>query len=98
MGARGFAEFHRYFPVEVTRPGLVVDVRYNGGGNVSQLLLQKLLRKRIGYDRLRHADEFVPYPADSPLGPMVALTNEFAGSDGDIGAVWPSPAPFGSVG
>jgi tricorn protease len=84
MGSRGYSEFHRYFPVEVTRIGLVIDVRFNGGGNVSQLLLQKLLRKRIGYDRTRHADQLVPYPADSPLGPMVALTNEFAGSDGDI--------------
>ncbi len=84
MGARGYSEFHRYFPVEVTREGLVVDVRFNGGGNVSQLLIQKLLRRRIGYDRTRYGENLVPYPADSPLGPMVALTNEFAGSDGDI--------------
>ena len=84
MGARGYSEFHRYFPVEVTRQGLVVDVRFNGGGNVSQLLLQKLLRSRIGYDKTRYGDSLDPYPADSPLGPMVALTNEYAGSDGDI--------------
>lgn len=84
MGARGYAEFHRYFPVEAARDGLVVDVRFNGGGNVSQLLLQKLLRKRIGYDRTRYGEEYVPYPQDSPAGPMVALTNEWAGSDGDI--------------
>lgn len=84
MGARGYSEFHRYFPVEVTRQGLVVDVRFNGGGNVSQLLLQKLLRTRIGYDKTRYGDSFDPYPADSPLGPMVAVTNEYAGSDGDI--------------
>ena len=84
MGARGYSEFHRYFPVEVTRQGLVIDVRFNGGGNVSQLLLQKLLRRRIGYDETRYGESFVPYPADSPLGPMVAITNEHAGSDGDI--------------
>ena len=84
MGARGYSEFHRYFPLEVIRQGLVVDVRFNGGGNVSQLLIQKLLRRRIGYDMTRHSDSFDPYPADSPLGPMVALTNEYAGSDGDI--------------
>ena len=84
MGARGYSEFHRYFPLEVTRQGLVVDVRFNGGGNVSQLLIQKLLRRRIGYDITRHSESFDPYPADSPLGPMVALTNEYAGSDGDI--------------
>ena len=25
-----------------------------------------------------------PYPSESPAGPMVAITNEYAGSDGDI--------------
>ena len=83
MGPRGFAEFHRYFLVELEYPGLVVDVRYNGGGHVSQLLLEKLARRRIGYDQTRWMGLF-PYPDESPRGPMVCLTNELAGSDGDI--------------
>jgi tricorn protease len=79
----GFAEFHRSFLVEYDREGLIVDVRYNGGGAVSGLLLQKLARRRVGYDfpRWQQPEE---YPAQSPRGPMVALTNEWAGSDGDI--------------
>jgi len=83
MGPLGFSEFHRYYHLEVERPGLIVDVRYNGGGNVSQLLLQKLARRRIGYgySRWMQPDS---YPSAAPMGPMVALTNEFAGSDGDI--------------
>ncbi len=77
------AEFHRSYLQEVGRDGLIIDVRYNGGGHVSQLLLEKLARRRIGFSLSRwHGVE--PYPADSPSGPMVALTNEFAGSDGDI--------------
>jgi len=83
MGPHGFAEFHRYFRSEVDRDGLVIDVRWNGGGHVSQLLLQKLLRKRVGYDATRWSDP-EPYPTDAPMGPLVALTNEYAGSDGDI--------------
>jgi len=83
MMSAGFAEFHRYFMVECERDGLIVDVRYNRGGHVSQLLLEKLARKRIGYDFSRwHQPD--PYPAYSPFGPLVALTNEHAGSDGDI--------------
>ncbi len=83
MGPLGYSEFHRYFLAELDYPGLVIDVRFNGGGHVSQLLLDKLLRKRVGYDISRHmAPE--PYPSESPAGPMVALTNELAGSDGDI--------------
>ena len=50
MGTFGYAEFHRYFLTEISYDGLIVDVRYNGGGHVSQLLLSKLARKRIGYD------------------------------------------------
>ncbi|RKU13707.1 peptidase [Candidatus Poribacteria bacterium] len=83
MGRRGYAEFHRGFLAEVSYPGLLIDVRYNGGGHVSQLLLEKLARRRIGYDVPRWGTPH-PYPDASVLGPMVAVTNENAGSDGDI--------------
>ncbi len=83
MGPHGFAEFHRQYLAEVDHEGLIVDVRCNGGGHVSQLLLEKLARKRVGYDVNRWGEP-QPYPGDSPRGPMVAITNEQAGSDGDI--------------
>lgn len=83
MGVQGFSEFHRGFLEEHRYPGLIIDVRYNRGGNVSSLLIEKLLRKRIGYDVSRWG---MPesYPKESIGGPLVALTNQFAGSDGDI--------------
>ncbi len=83
MGPFGYAEFHRYYLAESEREGLIVDVRFNGGGNVSQLLLEKLARRRIGYNQSRYGAAS-PYPRHSVLGPLVALTNEYAGSDGDI--------------
>lgn len=83
MSALGYSEFHRGYYSEVERDGLVIDVRYNGGGNVSQLLLEKLARKRLGFDVQRWGAP-IPYPQESPAGPLVALTNEQAGSDGDI--------------
>jgi tricorn protease len=83
MGPRGFAEFHRLFLAEADRDALLVDVRFNRGGHVSQLLIEKLARKRVGYDVNRWGAP-APYPEYSVGGPMVALTNEFAGSDGDI--------------
>ena len=50
---------------------------------MSQLLLEKVARKRIGYNMMRWGKP-EPYPSESPAGPLVALTNEHAGSDGDI--------------
>ena len=58
-------------------------MRNNGGGNVSFMLMEKLLRRPIGYDVKRWGTP-EPYPMHSMRGPIVALTNEFAGSDGDI--------------
>jgi tricorn protease len=83
MGVEGLKEFHRYFLCELDHEALVVDVRYNGGGSVSPLLLEKLARKRIGYDYTRWFGAS-PYPVESPAGALVCLTNEAAGSDGDI--------------
>lgn len=83
MGLEGYAEFHRSFLAEFDYDALIVDVRFNGGGNVSGLLLQKLMRRRLGYTIPRWGSP-TPYPHDSPRGPLVAITNEHAGSDGDI--------------
>lgn len=83
MGPLGYSEFHRYFLSEIDRDGLIVDVRFNGGGHVSQLILEKLARRRIAYVQSRWFGA-ESYPVDSVAGPMVALTNEWAGSDGDI--------------
>jgi tricorn protease len=83
MAAKGYAEFHRGFLQEYDYPALIVDVRWNGGGSVSSLLLEKLSRRRLGYKFSRWGQPR-PYPREAPHGPMVALTNEHAGSDGDI--------------
>ncbi len=83
MSPAGFAEFHRSYLSEYDYPALIIDVRWNGGGSVSELLLEKLSRRRLGYD-FRRWGQPLPYPKSSPRGPMVALTNEHAGSDADV--------------
>ncbi len=83
MQSAGYAEFHRYFSAECDRDALIVDLRYNRGGHVSQLLLEKIARKRRGYALSRWMRPS-PYPDEAVVGPVVALTNEHAGSDGDI--------------
>ena len=50
---------------------------------MSQLLLEKLIRRRLGWTVPRWVEP-QPFPSDAPAGPMVCLTNEMSGSDGDI--------------
>jgi tricorn protease len=68
---------------EYDKKALIVDIRYNSGGFVSSLLLEKLNRKVIGFDEPRYGLH-TSYPSESVQGPIVAITNEDAGSDGDI--------------
>jgi tricorn protease len=83
MGMMGLNEFYRLYVTELAYDGMIIDVRYNGGGFVSQLILEKLQNTRLGYDKPRRGS-LHPYPSNSVNGPMIAITNEYAGSDGDI--------------
>jgi tricorn protease len=83
MFRTGYADFVRQFLGGLDREGLVVDVRFNGGGHVSPLLLDRLARSRTGAEHGRWSGA-VPYPLESPRGPMAALINEQTGSDGEI--------------
>jgi tricorn protease len=83
MAAPGWAQLHRDLSRETSRDGLILDVRGNGGGHTSQLVVEKLARRVIGWDAPRHHQP-ITYPQDAPRGPVVALADELAGSDGDI--------------
>ncbi|MFF3329660.1 S41 family peptidase [Streptomyces sp. NPDC002888] len=83
MQAPGWAQIHRDLRVEVAREGLVVDLRENRGGHTSQLVIEKLARRIVGWD-LPRGMRAESYPRDAPRGPVVAVANEFSGSDGDI--------------
>jgi tricorn protease len=83
MVSSGWAQLHRDLRLEMAREGVVVDVRENSGGHTSELVVEKLARRVVGWTLARG---FSPrrYPTDAPRGPVVAVTNEWAGSDGDI--------------
>ncbi|MGI8532654.1 MAG: S41 family peptidase, partial [Geodermatophilaceae bacterium] len=83
MVANGWAQFHRDIRIEVDRECLIVDVRDNNGGHVSSLVLEKLARTVQGWATVRHGRP-MSYPEGARRGPIVAITDEYAGSDGDI--------------
>lgn len=84
MGADGLAEFIKWYYGQIRKQGLVVDVRNNGGGNVSQMLIERLSRRLLGSSFSRNSDFTSSYPDAVFTGPMVCLLNENSASDGDI--------------
>jgi len=84
MQGHGTVMFMRYFYPQLDKDGIVVDARYNGGGFTSQLLLERLMKKPIAYGTKRNMKDNWSYPDASVQGALVVLTNEYAGSDGDI--------------
>jgi tricorn protease len=84
MGSSGIYEFIKWYYGQLRKQGMIVDVRGNGGGNVSQMLINRLDRGHafMGYSRGVENDE--TYPTAVFTGPIVALLNEDSASDGDI--------------
>jgi tricorn protease len=83
MGQPGLNEFTKlYFP-QIRKKALIVDVRGNGGGFVSPLVIERLRRALVMIGMARNG---VPQtdPSKTFTGPMVALIDEFSASDGDI--------------
>ncbi|GAB4083821.1 S41 family peptidase [Myceligenerans cantabricum] len=84
MMSNGWAQLFRDLGEATRCEGMIVDVRYNSGGHTSQLVVSRLARRIVGWARVRHVERPAPYPDNAPRGPVVLVTNENAGSDGDI--------------
>ncbi|MEK7466812.1 MAG: PDZ domain-containing protein [Planctomycetota bacterium] len=82
MGGRGLVEFGRQFPWQSQKDALVVDVRWNSGGNTHGMILERLRRSTTHFDKPRH---FRPEPVywRSVRGHLVALMNHNTASDGE---------------
>jgi len=83
MGVQGLAEFIRQYYPQVHKEGLVVDVRANRGGFVSQMILERLRRRVVAMSNQRE-EAPTTYPLAAFHGPMVAVANQYSASDGDI--------------
>jgi tricorn protease len=83
MQQPGLNEFVKHFYPQLARKALIIDVRGNGGGNVSPMLIERLRREAAMVAIARNGAPAVE-PGATFHGPMVCLLNEFSASDGDI--------------
>jgi tricorn protease len=83
MGPAGLNAFIRQFFPQIRKEGLIIDVRYNGGGFIDQMVLERLSRILVGMQAARNF-EIGTTPPVVFHGYMAAITNQYAASDGDI--------------
>jgi tricorn protease len=83
MQSQGWSDFHRDLRGQIRCEALIVDVRGNRGGNTSQLVLEKLTRRVVGWDVVRNQKP-ESYPEETPRGPVITVADEQSCSDGDI--------------
>ena len=83
MGVPGLNEFAKYFYPQTDKDALIVDVRSNGGGNVSPMIIERLRRELVMIDIARNGSPQAD-PGAMIIGPKVLLADEFSASDGDL--------------
>ena len=84
MPNNGLNWFVRYFYPQLDKQGLIIDDRYNGGGNVSPMVIERLRRELVVAKYGRNMEEITTNPNAVMTGPMVCLINEQSMSDGDL--------------
>ncbi|HNW51770.1 MAG TPA: PDZ domain-containing protein [Prolixibacteraceae bacterium] len=84
MSSEGLNEFVKYFYPQLNKKGLIIDDRGNGGGNVSPMILERLMREAGRSTMRRNLPDPNPVPNATLLGPKVCLIDKYSASDGDL--------------
>lgn len=80
--AGGWTNFNRYYYAQVGKEGLVVDERFNHGGQVDDFMTEAMIRPLRSMWTSRYGKDFSS-PLGMVYGPKALLINAFAGSGGD---------------
>jgi tricorn protease len=83
MDTEGLIEFVKYYYPQLEKKALIIDVRGNGGGNVSPMIIERL-RREVAMMGFARNTGVTTDPRELINGPKVCLMDEFSASDGDI--------------
>lgn len=78
----GQTDLVRQFTSQTIKDGLIIDERWNGGGQLADRFVELLTRQRVGFLYFRHAG-IANWPGGVHYGPKAMLINGWAGSGGD---------------
>ena len=81
--AQGVAYFKRYFYPQVDKDALIIDERFNSGGQIADYYIEALTRPFASYWAPRYGAEWRS-PSAAVHGPKVMIADESAGSGGDM--------------
>lgn len=84
MGPDGLNEFVKHYYPQLSKKALIIDDRGNGGGNVSPMIIERLMRTPTYYTMHTNQKQGSVNPVGTFLGPKVLLANEYSASDGDL--------------
>lgn len=84
MGPAGLKEFARLYYPQLDKEALIIDDRANGGGNISPMVIERLLREPYRLTMSRNSDKNGTIPDATHVGPKVLLINKYSASDGDL--------------
>ncbi len=81
-GQGGFTNFNRYYFAQIGKQGVVIDERFNAGGQIADYIINNLNRKQTNFFMTRAGEPFTT-PQNAIFGPKAMIINEYAGSGGD---------------
>ncbi len=81
-GQEGQSELYQQFRAQVAKPGLIIDERWNSGGQIPDRFIELLGRKVTNYWGVRDGRDWQT-PTIAHTGPKVMLANGWSGSGGD---------------
>ncbi|MDR3683962.1 MAG: PDZ domain-containing protein [Geothrix sp.] len=81
-GLGGQTDLVRQFRAQWNKAGLIIDERFNSGGQIPDRFVELLGRKTLNYYGVRDGQDW-QWPAIAHDGPMAMLINGWSGSGGD---------------
>ncbi len=81
-GIDGQTELERQFMAQFNKAGLIIDERFNDGGQIPDRFIELLDRKPLAFWAVRDGKDW-QWPPQANFGPKVMLINGWSGSGGD---------------